>query len=69
MTTMDIRDALDDSRREIEDEAAFQKLVVDPMRWDWTTPESVRSKVIGNARHAWHEALRWQRERTALKGN
>jgi len=69
VTTPDIREALDPCARsteqEIADEAAFMKLVVDPIKWVWTTPEPERTKIIGNARRAWHEALCWERTRRA----
>lgn len=70
MTTFNIAEALDpcarSSEQEIADEQAFQRCVVDQMRWAWETPESERSKVIANARHAWHEALCWERTRNAV---
>jgi hypothetical protein len=62
MTTKEERMA-EFTRREIEDDNAFHRLIVEGMVFLSTTDEHAQTLVIGNARRAWHKALEWERKR------
>ena len=51
------------TRQEIADDLAFQDTVMARMEWSPNQDEYSKTLVVGNARHAWNEALKWERTR------